>query len=379
MKDKKYGNLQRMIAAILLGVVLIFMIGIVANGWQENQDTPTDGENSGEGGNKTGDADNPDGDTAVNGGTADNNTQNKNDTQKIPEFINYLTGTECTEEEYMQIPFAFMLDSGAPLYGISDSSVAIEIPIENGETRLLLISADAFSLGKLGSFTYTRDYMLGISDYFGAMSVFYGKDDVVEYGSDAKGTLIDLSGYGDSLYHENGKHIYISGEGLKDICATENIDNEIYRFPSSPYTFSDFGKTVLGNTDATKVTLPYASSNETVLSFDRESQRYILYKDGKEKKDMLNSTAASYTNVFVLFADTVTYETSRGTETVVDTAGKGSGYYISMGKMIEIRWKTDKSGNLVFEDLNGDKLTVNRGNSYIGYYKSSHSGSVVIE
>ncbi|MBE6635103.1 MAG: DUF3048 domain-containing protein [Ruminococcaceae bacterium] len=378
MKDKKYGNLQRSIAAILIGVVLIFMIGIVASGWQEKQDTLPDGENSGDGGNTTVDADNPNGDTAGNDGTADNNTQIKDEATKIPEFINYLTGMGCTEDEYGRIPFAFTFESNAPLYGISTSSVTVEIPTENGSTRFLVFSSDALTLGKIGAVSPTRDYILGISKFFSGITVAHGNDDIISYGGTSD-LCIDLSAYKDKLYRENGSNVYLDGQILEELCRLESIDTEIYRSTSLPYSFVDFGKTVYGNTAAVRVALPYAEASETVLSYDTESCKYILSKGGKEKIDILNGSVAAYTNIFVLFSDTVTYETSAGTETVVEAEGRGTGYYVSMGKMIEIRWKTDKNGKLIFEDLNGNKLTVNRGSNYIAYYKSSESGTVVIE
>ena len=94
---------------------------------------------------------------------------------------------------------------------------------------------------------------------------------------------------------------------------------------------------------------------------------------------MLDGKVASYKNVFVLFADMITYETSAGTESIVNTAGGGSGYYATGGKLIEIRWSVGQNGELVFKDLSGAKLVVNRGNSYVGYYKSSDSQSVTFE
>ena len=75
----------------------------------------------------------------------------------------------------------------------------------------------------------------------------------------------------------------------------------------------------------------------------------------------------------------VTYEMANGTETVVRSESSGSGYYVTAGTLTEIRWSADASGSLSFVTLSGEGLTVNRGNSYIGYYKASESGSVTFE
>ena len=127
-----------------------------------------------------------------------------------------------------------------------------------------------------------------------------------------------------------------------------------------------------------KILLPY-SDGATELIYDLETKTYFLIKNGKNKIDMLNGKCAEYKNVFVLFSDMITYETSAGTETVVNTASRGTGYYVTDGTLIEIRWTVSSDGQLIFEDLNGEKLVVNRGNSFIGYYKSSDSFSVSFE
>ena len=44
--------------------------------------------------------------------------------------------------------------------------------------------------------------------------------------------------------------------------------------------------------------------------------------------------------------------------------------------LTEIKWSVDSSNNLIFKNLNGSKLVVNRGNSFIGYYKASASQDV---
>ena len=72
------------------------------------------------------------------------------------------------------------------------------------------------------------------------------------------------------------------------------------------------------------------------------------------------------------------YEKADGTELVMDTTSGGGGYYISNGALTEIRWSIDEVGNLIFRLLDGEKLTVNPGTSYIGYYKASNASKVKI-
>ena len=94
-KTSGNGNLLRSVTAMLIVVILVLTISIAVSGWQAD----ANGENSGEDGNLTDNADNPNGDTDHSDGTADNNTQIPTVTiPKDPEYTYYLTGLECDAE-----------------------------------------------------------------------------------------------------------------------------------------------------------------------------------------------------------------------------------------------------------------------------------------
>ena len=73
-------------------------------------------------------------------------------------------------------------------------------------------------------------------------------------------------------------------------------------------------------------------------------------KNSKTKSDMLTGNPVSFSNAFILFADTTTYESSTASEMVIDTEVGGNGYYFHNGKMTELRWSTS-NGKLVFKNL----------------------------
>ncbi len=389
--NTKDSNLYKIIAAVLIGVVLIFMIGIVANGWQQYDNNGE--ENSGDTDETIDQADNPNGDTDENEGTADNinsgennNTSDNKDDEDIvenkpfvPQFVNYLTGLECNEEEVYAIPYVFTVEPNAPLYGISDSDITIEIPTEGGQTRFLIYRSDISGLGKIGALSPTRDYITQLTKFFGGTLVAYGEDDIISYSSIASTLHIDLSQYTDYIYKENGKNIYTDNQNIIDVTQKEGIDSESYKTQEIPFVFCDFKESVTGKTQAVYVTIPYSDNNNTVLTYDKETDSYLFSKGGRSKVDMLTGKNASYTNVFILFSDMITYELSSGTQTVMETATKGTGYYITGGTLKEIRWSVDSKKQLIFKDLNGEKLIVNRGTSYIGYYKASDTNSVGFE
>ncbi len=377
MKNASGSSIAKLLAATIIGVVFIFLIGTAASGWQKK----TNGDNSGEIGDSTDNADEPNGDTDENGGTADNNNQDtivEPEEPKPPEFINYLTGLETTPELTGKLPYVITVEPGAPLYGISGSEITVEIPTENGETRFLVYRTDISQLGKIGAIAETRNYISQIVKFFGGILVANGNEDIVSYSSLPSTLHIDLSKNTEYIYRENGKNIYTDYQNLSTVAKKQGIDTTTYVMQQLPYDFCDYFESVEGKAAANSIILPY-ENNETKLLLNTNDGKYSLSKNGRDKVDMLDGKTASYKNVFILFADMITYEMSSGTETVVNTGSRGTGYYISNGTLTEIRWSVEANGQLIFKNLDGEKLIINRGNSYIGYYKASESNSVVFD
>jgi len=94
---------------------------------------------------------------------------------------------------------------------------------------------------------------------------------------------------------------------------------------------------------------------------------------------MLTGETIAYTNVFILFSNTITYENSDGIEMVFDTVSGGKGYYISNGTLTEFKWCVDETNNLKFYNLKNEELTINRGNVYISYYKASRELDIILK
>ena len=140
----------------------------------------------------------------------------------------------------------------------------------------------------------------------------------------------------------------------------------------------------LSYSDNYKQFIPYendAWEYVTRLKYNtNDGERVFFVSEGIDYKYdiLLNGKNISFANVFVLFSNATTYEKSNGTELVMDTTSGGAGYYISRGYMTEIRWSVDENGALEFKTLKGEKLTVNKGNAYISYYKASNSSKVTV-
>ena len=368
MNKKQNGNYGKLAAFFLVAVIFLCICGVAASGWQaEDPNEPDSGDvvpDEGDGADE-----NTDG------------TEKPSDTTPeiyLPKHVNPITGVECSAEEAARGHLAFIFDSSAPTYGLSSSDVLIEFPTEHGVTRLLAFISDSEKLGKIGSLAPTRGYISNLIRPFGAPLVALGSDDSVSYEHyDLSASVLDLSqsvGYHYTEYsHFNYSNGHLIKAGLSNVRPAAPAEGV-----SLPFVFTQFGENpVTGNTPALKVTIPYSVGSETELTYSVESgDVYLFSKNGVPKTDMLTGTYTGFKNVIVLFADSVTYETAKSTQTVMNTHTSGSGYYLTEGTSSYITWSVDEGGIYHFSDENGSPLTVNRGKTYIGFVKSSMTDAV---
>ena len=170
MNNTKLSNHVRLIAFFLTAVILVCSFGFTVDGWTLGNDasfiSPED----------------------IFGGVADNNVNkdsitNKNDDagENLPKYFNLLTGMDTTEERANSSPLAFVVDAEDACYGISNSDLLIEIPIENNATRFVSFVSDNDGIWKIGSLTSSRDYINDLVKYFGSIAIYNQKDDLKEY------------------------------------------------------------------------------------------------------------------------------------------------------------------------------------------------------
>ena len=370
MKIFKNGNPAKLVAFFFIVVALTCAIAFAASGWQELEQDPNSGKV----------------DAGVIPPTSDESDEDKEDgtvdqenpVDPLPKYTHYITGLEVSENEYYSKVLAITMSSDAPLYGISDSYLTVEIPTEDGTTRFLVLTSKATSHGKIGSIAPTRKYISNISKYFGCILLSHGADDSFEYlGHEIKNHL-DLTENSGYHYTEYTEYIYTNADLVSALLKNSGTPTMSSGIPSVPYTFTDYySNPVLGKDSAKNVNIFFSNGNSTELTYSAEDNKYTFSKNSTDKNDLLNDKKTTFDNVFILFSDSVTYETEEATQTVLDTMGGGKGYYITGGTRININWGFDSDGNMIYTTESGEKLTINRGTSYLGFVKSSQVSDVV--
>ena len=369
MKKMKASSSLRLIAFFLVATILVCAFGFSADGWQLKSEgaSPAPQQSTQK--------------------PATNNTplpENGNNTEtppqpEPPKFYNYLTGEETTEELSSLRHTAFVLNPAAPMYGISSSDLIIEFPIEDGSTRLLSFINDPTNIAKIGSLASNRNYITNLAVAFGATLFSIGNDDTVEYSKcsvDEKNIIdTDVTNY---IYTEFARFSYTSGALVNDAFATNGYINSKAEIPC-PFLFNQSDDTpIKGDSIFNEITIPYSASSKTVLSYSHETATYFLEKNSSKMSDMATSSAVDFTNCFVLFADSVTYENQSSTQMVLSTMGHGTGYYFTKGTAKQITWSLSEDGRLVFLDDTSNELIVNKGKTFISFVKSSQISDITL-
>ena len=360
MKSSKEGNLLRLIAIFLVAVTLVFTVGFAADGMGNSQDGNTQGGTDGVGTPEIPEDSTP---------------------QKLPDYLCYLTGLEITKESSESEKICYVIDSSDSLYGISSSIFTLELPTEDGKSRILAyIDENVKREPKIGSITKTRDYISNVLSFFGGTLISSGNDDKIAYSAkDVTDSVIDLTGHVGYYYTENANKIYTNKNLVEALLLSRGISASEKKEISMPFVFNGyFSAPIKSSVFARTVTLQYGEENTTKFSYSAEG-KYSLTKNGTNIIDTTTGGLVSYENVFVLFTDATTYEKIDSKETVLDTITSGVGYYFTAGTKFDIRWYCDEGGSLVFLNDSGERLTVNRGRSYIAYAKATMYGKLLIE
>ena len=118
---------------------------------------------------------------------------------------------------------------------------------------------------------------------------------------------------------------------------------------------------------AASVTIPYSTSNTVKYVYNTQTKRYTRYSRGNVQTDWNTKENITTKNIIVTFVENTTLNDgeNKGRQTL-DNVGTRDGYYITNGKAIKIKCKkSSRSAQTVYEDLQGNEIKVNDGNTFI--------------
>lgn len=270
-------------------------------------------------------------------------------------------------------PIAVMIDNhkgAVPQANLDKAYIVYEIIVEGGETRLMALYKGQ-DLDKIGPVRSSRHYFLDYALENDAIYVHYGwspqaQSDITKLGVN---NINGISESSTSFWRVTDKYApHNVATNTKKIL--EIAERKGYKTTSKATSLLNYvvdSVELKNSTQATKVTIPYSTSNTVVYEYDEDTKTYIRYSRGTKQVDWDTKETVTTKNIIVVKCQNTTLNDgeNKGRQTL-DNVKTLNGHYITEGKAIQITAeKTTRSGKTIYKDLEGNEIEVNDGNTFI--------------
>lgn len=299
-----------------------------------------------------------------------------------PEFINPLTGLEVAEDLSSVRPIAIMINNlkkSCPQAGVRNVDVMYECLAEGDITRLLCLITDYSKIGEIGSIRSVRDYFLDFLQNHDAILVHAGGSPDGYAGIKQRG-INNLDGmvYEGSVFYRNQERRKSMGyehsmmtDGQKIVSGISSLKyrTDFKETFDNPLDFVKYGTSadMSAGQAAEHVYIPFSVSEKVDMIYNKETGEYDRFQfGGVAHIDSETGEQLSFKNIFILFCDSGLVPGDDKYRIFVETTGADTCYYITDGKAIEVKWtKETRDSEIVFTNLDGSPLEINRGKTYI--------------
>ena len=182
------------------------------------------------------------------------------------------------------------------------------------------------------------------------------------------------------------KNLNISTEhtGYANLKEMENlVSKKKYRSDANKSLLLKYSATNISLDDnkdvqpATNITLKYSDSYVTNYVYDSENNVYKQSVNNKEHKDYETKEQYTAKNIITYQVGNTTINGDNKGRQDLKNIGTGKGYYLTNGASIPITWeKSSRSAQTVYKYLDGTKITVNDGNTWIHIVPDSGNISI---
>ena len=307
-----------------------------------------------------------------------NNKDNKNDNPEVAEVPEPEPEPEPEPVKEIQTykgedrPIAVMIDNhnqAWPQAGLNNAYLVYEIIVEGGETRLMALFKGQ-DLATIGPVRSSRHYFIDYAMENDAIYVHYGwspqaESDISTYGINNINGLYADSAFWRSKEKSSPHNAVTSTEKILDYANTKSYRTTSTQKSVLNYVADEFD--LASETIANKVTIPHSQLQKVAYEYDAENKVYIRYARNKEQNDWTTGEPVKTKNIIITLCDNYTLDDpeNKGRQGLKNI-GTFDGYYITNGKYIKIKCiKNDRDSQTVYQDLEGNEIKVNDGNTFI--------------
>ena len=330
----------------------------------------------------------------------------------IGEVRSTLDGSWISEETAQLRPYAVMLNNHTianPQSSIGEAKIVYEALVEGSMTRLMAIfeglTSESSCADRIGSIRSARHYFASVADEYDAIFIHFGQ---AKYALDTFEKLdmdhLDcMSGYGVSMYYRDSEiaaphnafatvariEKAIKSSGMRSSYQSDRKVNHFTVAETSVYpasgdaVYDDLGAIIdydgAQGSDASLVKLSYSSYMSPYFTYDPETQVYTRYQYGDVHIDYNTGEALTFTNIIIQIVHEYNKD-KNGYQDMDIEENTGTGYFISMGQCIPIKWeKSEDAHYMMYTYEDGSALSINPGKSFISLFPDYRTSKLVIE
>ena len=313
--------------------------------------------------------------------------------QTVAENKDEGTGEEVVNQEKVDIidvnsktrPYAIVVNNTPVAVkvqeGLNKAYIVYEIPTEGFTSRLMALYKDINEDLTIGTIRSSRHNFIDFALESDAIYVHYGWSHYAE--DDERGASINyINGLFDSPFWRNNPEglasehtAYTSTEKIKQTAATKGYKSESDDTILLNYNVADVDLSEKENSKvANKVSVPYGS-NGTVFTYDAEDKIYNRIVNGNNNIDHNTKEQFNTKNIIV---QKVNYSVcSDGYYWDLKTVGTGTGFFITNGYAVPIKWeKKDRKSKTKYYYEDGKEIEVSDGRTYIEVQTTSKDTTI---
>ena len=270
-------------------------------------------------------------------------------------------------------PVAVMIDNEGsrvlPQGGLDKAQIVYEVVVEGGLTRLMPVfwGMDPEMIGPVRS---SRDYFLDYSMEYDAIYVHFG------WSPQAQADIPKLK-----INNING--LYVGNDVIWDLTKEKGNWQDSYtsmekllgyaqkkKYATTtqvkfPFSYNATAITPESGEAASIVTLKYPEMTSK-YEYDSETGLYKRFRYGKPHMERVSGKQLETRNIIVQYVPNYSIKGDKAGRQEMDTTGNGSGYFITGGKAVKIKWsKESRRAQTKYTDEAGNLITLNRGQTWI--------------
>ncbi len=275
---------------------------------------------------------------------------------------------------------AIMIDNDVeaawPHAGLNNAYMIYEISVEGGASRLIAFFKDDNLPNCVGPIRSARHYFLNYVQEHDAIYCHFGWSPLAQQNIPKLG-INNINGIYDNYYKRLGPdktwhNAFSDKETIDKFIARKkyrDVQNQ-----GSIISYNRYDTDIESGDVANRVSCKYSGFHETVFEYDEESKTYLISMRNSSNKNRIIEHVEKYTGDRFYTKNILVYEVrhkllddpEKKGRIDLFNVGTGSGYYITNGKSMPIKWSKSSSGaRTIYTDLEGNEISFNDGITWV--------------